>query len=58
VSSNLYSRDPPVAGTPTASEMARAEIVICALAGLREQLAVGIAADLATIRASLLELLA
>jgi len=45
-------------GTPTANEMARADIVICALAGLRERLAVGIAVDLATIRASLVELLA
>jgi AcrR family transcriptional regulator len=46
------------AGTPTANEMARADIVICALVGLREQLAVGIAVDLAAIRASLVELLA
>jgi AcrR family transcriptional regulator len=44
--------------TPTANDMARAEIVICALAGLRERLAVGIAVDPAAIRATLLELLA
>ena len=45
-------------GTPTANEMALADIVICALAGLRERLAVGVAVDLATIRAPLVELLA
>jgi len=45
------------AGTPTANDIARAEIVICALAGLRERVAVGIAVDLAGIRATLLELL-
>ena len=44
-------------GTPTANEMARAATVIYALAGLRERLALGIAVDLAAIRASLLELL-
>ena len=43
--------------TPTANEMARADIVIYALAGLRERLAVGIAVDLQAIRASLLELI-
>jgi AcrR family transcriptional regulator len=44
--------------TPTANDVARAETVICALAGLRERLAVGIAVDPAAIRATLLELLA
>jgi AcrR family transcriptional regulator len=45
-------------GTPTADEIARAEVVICALAGLRERVAAGIAVDLAAVRGQLLELLA